>query len=279
MNNKWIANRLARPLLLGAALGGLVLCASANVPQPACVLYGQVKSEYGWPMTEGEIHVAFEDGTVFETDIAFLDPGVNFAIALPLDDGKGLPYDEGVVHSGARFSVTIIQYGMVQGVIETNLPAVGGPGSVVQMNITRGVDSIKDGVPDAWKLEFVENSGGAYTHISQIRPHEDFDGDGMDNLTEYLSGTYAFDDRDYFYVEQTGQEQGRMAVSFFGVKGFTYYPQMSDGRLEAGAWSDAAFATTPGGVATEAAVIGAYRYINMYLNTSNLFRHIRMLVY
>lgn len=52
--------------MIGKMVLGILLCCCvdvyANIPQPSCVLYGQVKSEYGWPMTEGELLVTLDDG-------------------------------------------------------------------------------------------------------------------------------------------------------------------------------------------------------------------------
>jgi hypothetical protein len=260
-----------------------VLCAmgvaTANIPQPSCVLYGQVRSAYGWPLMNGELLVTLDDGTEFITDIAIVEPGINFVMSLPLDDGKGIPYDEDVAFKGDRFSVSVVRYGIALGVIETNLPAVAGPGSVVCMNVTAGTDSDGDGIPDEWELEFVENSGGAFTNINQITRDADFDGDGFDNFAEYRSGTLPYLSDDYFRVEQIGGAQDRMAITFFGEKGFSYQPQVCEALNDpAASWTNASFSTTATGAYQEGAVVGQFGYMTIYLSMTNVMKNIRMVV-
>ena len=54
---------------------------------------------------------------------------------------------------------------------------------------TASADVDFDGMPDAWEQQIIAASGGAFTNISQILPGDDFDGDGLDNLTEFFLGT------------------------------------------------------------------------------------------
>ncbi|MDD4736363.1 MAG: hypothetical protein PHP44_09685 [Kiritimatiellae bacterium] len=267
-------------------LGLVVVCSGvvfANIPQPSCVLYGQVRSGQGWPMEEGRIQVTMcEGGTdevTFVSDITYIDAGVNFVMALPLDDGRGIPYDEESVIKGEAFSVTISQYGLELGVIETNLPVVGGPGDVVQMNVTAGEDTDGDGIPDYWELEFVENSGGAYTNISQITREGDFDGDGVNNYMEYLSGTLPYLDYDFFYVEDMSQRSGRVGVTFFSEKGFSYYPEACDGLgTSSQQWSRCEFSETSTGAFQSEPAVGGYDFRTLYLHMTNATKIIRMVV-
>ncbi len=46
-----------------------------------------------------------------------------------------------------------------------------------------------DGMPDAWKQQIVQASHGTYTNVSQVLPWDDFDGDGIPNIIEFLAGT------------------------------------------------------------------------------------------
>ena len=58
----------------------------------------------------------------------------------------------------------------------------GGPNSAA-------LDADGDGMPDAWEQQIIQASHGLYTNVAQVRPGDDFDGDGVPNLVEYLAGT------------------------------------------------------------------------------------------
>jgi hypothetical protein len=62
---------------------------------------------------------------------------------------------------------------------------IGTPG----YSNSAALDTVGDGMPDAWKQRIVDASGGLFTNISQVKPGDDFDGDGVPNLMEYIAGT------------------------------------------------------------------------------------------
>ena len=91
------------------------------------------------------------------------------------------------------------------------------------INVTAGTDTNHDGLPDQWEQELVDWSDGALTNISQVHPQDDFDGDGQSNWAEYLAGTFAFLNYDYFYAEDYGlTANGRFRISFLSVPGKIY---------------------------------------------------------
>ena len=91
------------------------------------------------------------------------------------------------------------------------------------INATAGTDTNHDGLPDQWEQELVYWSFGALTNISQMNPQDDFDGDGQSNLAEYLAGTFAFLNYDYFYAEDYGMTtNGRFRITFLSVPGKIY---------------------------------------------------------
>jgi hypothetical protein len=51
------------------------------------------------------------------------------------------------------------------------------------------LDTDQDGLTDSWEQRIVAASGGAYTSIAQVLPADDFDGDGLSNLREFILGT------------------------------------------------------------------------------------------
>lgn len=55
---------------------------------------------------------------------------------------------------------------------------------------TGDVDSDSDGLPDAWEQEIVDaDPTDLIVDVSDVSPEDDFDGDGISNLQEFLAGT------------------------------------------------------------------------------------------
>ena len=61
----------------------------------------------------------------------------------------------------------------------------GGPNAAA-------LDQDGDGMPDAWEQQIVKASSGrtnAFANVSQVLPWDDFDGDGIPNIVEFMAGT------------------------------------------------------------------------------------------
>lgn len=54
---------------------------------------------------------------------------------------------------------------------------------------TASADVDLDVLPDAWEQPLIAASGGLFTDISQLLPGDDFDSDGLSNLSEFYLGT------------------------------------------------------------------------------------------
>ena len=103
------------------------------------------------------------------------------------------------------------------------VPAVGQPGDIILQNVTASADSNDDGLPDLWEYELIAYSGGLLRTLDDVKPGDDFDGDGVSNRDEYLAGTFPFLSDDYFRVEQTGlTRNGRLSMTFLSVPGKIY---------------------------------------------------------
>jgi hypothetical protein len=95
---------------------------------------------------------------------------------------------------------------------------LGQPGRRTRLDLTLGEDANGNGLPDAWERALLQAGGGTGT----IRPEDDFDGDGLSNLEEYLAGTYAFDSQDGFSLKITRTENQVIQLSFMVIRGRTY---------------------------------------------------------
>ena len=223
--------RTARPIVSSMLVAfGLFLFvhnASAGVPQPLCVYYGEALDGYGLPYTTNAevILLHGNDEIASQTIQGSLTPGVNFALYVHLDDGSSAqPYSPRALHSGDLVSIVVRdQDGEKTIMNEQAVPPVGQPGEMVMINVTAAQDSDHDGLPDPWEQEMIYWSFGALNNISDVHPGDDFDGDGQSNLAEYQAGTFAFLNYDYFYAEDFGRTpNGRFAITFLSVQGKLY---------------------------------------------------------
>jgi hypothetical protein len=132
-----------------------------------------------------------------------------------------------------------------------NLTA-GRGGERVRYDITIGVDSDGDGLPDAWEEWQLYQAGypplpSGNWDISLIGPTGDLDGDGISNLSEYIAGTYAADPTSYIELQIKEKGVNFARLEFFRVTGKTYRLQRTN-DLAPGSWTPVDFALTKGAV-------------------------------
>jgi hypothetical protein len=186
----------ARLSLLAA--GGLVSAVLAFPPAPHHVIHGLVRDEYGRPLsiTSAEVVLETDQGPLLDCNIApGIRPGENYRLAVPMDSLTAPdPYKETALRPALTFRLKV-KIGNTRYVpIQTagNLATLGQPAGSTLLNLTLGVDSDGDGLPDAWEQLLIQMLGGGLT-LADIRPGGDNDRDGVTNLDEYLAGTYAWE--------------------------------------------------------------------------------------
>src|SRR5262245_12475080 len=217
-----------------AILAGLLMCttASAFPPAPHHTLYGMVRNQFGDPLNIFPADVFLETPTgvrLHACVINNLEPGVNYRVEVPMDSGTSgetnaymptalKPYFQ------FRLKVQIGQTVYLPIQMTGNFAQIGQPGQKTRIDLTLGVDSDGDGLPDAWEQALIAVYGGT---LASIRPQDDADGDGISNLQEYLAGTYAFDPADGFRLTITAVVAGASDLQFLAIRGRTYSIQSS----------------------------------------------------
>jgi hypothetical protein len=212
-----------------ALLAGCVAAFSALAfpPAPHHTVFGTVRDEQGNPLRATGAEVLLEANGVAITRAPIADgsePGVNYTLTIPLDSGATADlYKPTALRPTVPFRMRVKIGNTIYLPIEmtgaSNL--LTRPGERSRVNLTLGVDSDGDGLPDAWERALIQMLGGGLT-LSDIRPDDDSDGDGMTNMQEYLAGTYAFDPEDGFALTILSTAANRPLLEFVSIRNRTY---------------------------------------------------------
>jgi hypothetical protein len=237
---------------------GLLLTAAAPAfpPAPHHMVYGAVRDEFGNPISSAtaEVWLEAEGRTLVRTPVApSVEPGVNYRLAIPLDSGATADlYKPSALRPTVPFRMRV----RVGNVTYLPLEMTGAaqlltrPGAASRVDLTLGVDSDGDGLPDAWERALIQMLGGNLG-LGDIRPADDSDGDGLSNLDEYLAGTYAFDPEDGFLLAIVPGSADRAVLEFTAIRGRSYTIHASESMDQ---WTPVSFnlATDPPGTAGRA---------------------------
>jgi hypothetical protein len=186
-----------------------------------------VRDELGNPLTAESAEIILEtaSGTQIKTQIIpGLRPGVNYNLSVPMDSGiTDDLYKPTALRPTVPFKIRVKVGETVFLPIEMkgDYSKMGQPGQRTRLDLTLGEDSDGDGLPDAWERILIALAGGTMS-LSDIRPQDDFDGDGLSNLEEYIAGTYAYDNRDGFTLEIVGMNGNLPRLKFMVIRGRSY---------------------------------------------------------
>lgn len=235
-----------RRLLAGLAGSLLAVSAWAFPPAPDHLIYGYVRDEQGTPLNRpnAEVWLEAEDRVLVKVPVVTdSEPGVNYRLAIPVDSGiTGDLYVPNALRPTVPFRLRVKIGNVTYLPIEMSGVAnfVTKPGASSRVDLTLGVDSDGDGIPDAWERQLIAGLGGGKT-LADINPNDDADGDGLSNLLEYLAGTYAFDPQDGFSLNIVSTQGERPVLEFLAIRGRDYEIQ---GSADLQSWSPVAFTFT-----------------------------------
>lgn len=217
---------------IGLGLGCWLLAgvAAAYPPAPHHVLFGQVRNQWGDPLDVSAASVFVIAGGREGVRAAVSpsrQPGVNYTLKVPMDSlTRSDLYQPSALGRTQQF-VLKVQIGNVTYLpleMTTIAPVIGQPAQSTRIDLTLGVDSDGDGLPDAWEEAIIAMFGGT---LASITPNGDADGDGLTNLQEYLAGTLPFDPADGFRLAVTQVDAAGTSLEFMAIRGRTYAIQYS----------------------------------------------------
>ncbi len=240
-------------VLLGAT-------ARAYPPAPDHLLYGTVRDELGRVLAADTaiVIVSTAAGEIARTPIARkTELGANYQVRLPMDLGSmGAVYKPTALLPTSPFTIRVVIGGVSYLPIEISRvgPVLGQPGKRTRLDLTLGVDSDNDGLPDAWERALIERDPtGRLRTLADVKPGDDLDGDGLTNLQEYLIGTYALDQLDGLALEVLAVENGRARLRFTTVPGRVYTVRSSTNLND---WNVQGFALAAAGDVNQTAYSG-----------------------
>lgn len=228
-------------------------------PAPFYTLYGTVRDGVGQiiEIQDAQIILLKGGAELGRTPIdSSLRPDQNYELRVRLDHARTATrlYSPEAVATQGAFSVRVEMNGQIYLPIQSsgNLTA-GKGGERVRYDITIGEDIDGDDLPDMWEEWQLYLAGYAplptgHWDISLVGPNGDLDGDGKNNLSEYIAGTYAGDPTSYFELQIKEKGTGFARLEFFRITGKTYRLERSN-DLASGSWTPVDFALTQGGAA------------------------------
>jgi hypothetical protein len=240
-----------RPLLFLLLLGLLAVPARAFPPAPHHTVYGAVRDQYGRPLNTGE-GVIILNGVSTEIVRAPSDSsvgvGINYSLNVPMDSGTSAQlYEVTAMRPLLPFTIQVLINGVsfVPLEIVAKTWGIGKPSEKTRLDLTLGIDSNHDGLPDAWQEEVVNaDTTGKLKGIDDVKPDADLSGNGLTNLQKFLAGVNALDRLDGVRIDVMDVTGGMVRLRFLGITGRTYTIRSS---LDSTTWADQAFSTDPTG--------------------------------
>jgi hypothetical protein len=206
----------------------LVPLASAFPPAPHHTLYGLVRNELGTPLSTGGAIIVLSgpNGEVIHGPVnAGIARGINYTLRVPMDGMRtAVPYAPTAMTPATPFTIRVIigstSYLPIQ--MQGILPNMGEIAGSTRLDLTLGVDSDGDGLPDSWERDMIDfDLDDQLQTLADVNPNDDFDGDGLRNLDEYLAGTYAFDRLDGLNLSIISIVNQVAELEFLAVTGHT----------------------------------------------------------
>jgi len=251
--------------------------AQAFPPAPYYSIYGNVRDEHGQIIPANGSTVVFFYKSAEHSSYAITslgDKDYNYEIRMKMDMNRGgtSVYDSLAVNSGVAYTLAIDMGGVLLYPIEISTPpTVGNSADRRRLDLTLGVDSDKDGLPDAWEQAQLFNAGLPATNLSLITPGGDFDEDGVSDRQEYLSGTYATDAVDFFFLRIVSLTDQDTVVDFYGITSKTYFIESSTDMVS---WLPVSFSMQAGGSAISSYVATEVGAVRAYIPTSTAAKKI-----
>lgn len=220
------------PPALFAALLCMGATAPALPPAPPHVFLGDVRDEFGYLLPANGSKVVFSRNGTAIAQSAVMPPGSGFNYKVELAFDMRLTgsqdYISTAVGAGDLLLASVDVGGVAYLPMEISSPGqpVGAAAGTTRLDLTLGIDSDKDGLPDAWETNELYYGGATPGpngwDLSAINGEGDYDRDGFSNRLEYIAGTYATDARSFHFLQISALGATEVEFRCHTIYGKTY---------------------------------------------------------
>ena len=163
------------------------------------------------------------------TPVAGQDYNYQIRMRLDMNSAGTAVYNSIAVQTGVAYTLKVDIGGVTYLPIEVSAkaPLVGAAADRKRLDLTLGVDTDLDGLPDAWERALLQRLGLPLTELARVTPNGVLEADGLTNLQKYISGTYSGDTSQSFYLkikEATAEDVG---VEFYTLTNKVYSVEKS----------------------------------------------------
>lgn len=210
--------------------------AGAFPPAPHHLIYGTVRDQYGTPLMTDQAQVILITPTGVQVKTTVV-PGIgfdmNYQLEVPMDAGLTPdPYEPDALIAGANFSMWVV-IGQT-----TNIPiqmtgsfaTLGQPAQQSRIDLTLGVDSNGDGIPDAWESAYLSELGLGL-NLANVHANSVLGPNGFTVRQEFLAGYYPFDPTDTLALQLLSVSGNSALLQFTGMTG-RYYTLLGSSDLQ-----------------------------------------------
>lgn len=214
-------------------------------PAPYYTIFGDVKDQYGQRLpAEGCSVILYQSGReILRQSMTTNGGGYQLRMRIDMFRSATSAYSSAALKSGSDYSLSVSVNGLLYQPIEMKTAAtVGSAADRRRLDLTLGVDSDGDGLPDAWEesqlYEAGQLPGPEGWDLSLVDRNGDLDGDGVINWNEYLAGTGAGDPRSRLSLEIKEITTSGARLEFYALYGRIYELESSTDLKN---WSAAEF--------------------------------------
>jgi hypothetical protein len=228
-------------------------------PAPYYTIFGDVRDEFGSLVPAGATVVfSYQSKELARypiTPVAGQDYNYQIRMRLDMNSAGTAVYNSIAVQSGMAYTLKVDIGGVTYLPIEVSAkaPLVGAAADRKRLDLTLGVDTDLDGLPDAWERALLQRLGLPLNELARVTPGGVLEADGLTNLQKYISGTYSGDTSQSFYLKIKEVTDSDVGVEFYTLTNKVYSVEKS---ADLAVWTPVTF------------TVGIGREVSVYTATS-----------